>query len=118
MSLVNSSNKVGRRRLALAHELGHYLAADQYTVDWRVADQHGGDIESRLDGFARSLLLPEPGVIRAWGQHEERDLQETAVLIASDFRVDMATLARRLEELNLVDQDGAFQIRGTVGSVS
>jgi len=113
VSLVNSSNKIGRRRLALAHELGHYLVLDEYTVDWRVADQHGGGIESRLDRFARSLLLPKPGVMTTWAQHEERDLRETAVLIASEFRVDMATLARRLEELDLVDRDGAFLIRGT-----
>lgn len=113
VSLVNSRNKVGRRRLALAHELGHYLVADEYTVDWRVAEQHGGDVESRLDRFARSLLLPKKGVRAAWNQHRERDLRETAVLIASEFRVDMATLARRLEELGLVDRDGAFLIRGS-----
>jgi hypothetical protein len=46
VSLVNSRNTVGRRRLALAHELGHYLVADKYIVDWRVVDQQGGDIES------------------------------------------------------------------------
>ena len=35
VSLINSHMKVGRRRLALAHELGHYLVADDYTVDGR-----------------------------------------------------------------------------------
>ena len=114
VSLVNSRNKVGRRRLALAHELGHYLVADEYTIDWRVTDlPSGGDIESRLDRFARALLLPEPGLTAAWDQHRARDLRETAVVLASEFRVDMATLARRLEELSLVDRDGAFLIRGT-----
>lgn len=113
VSLINSSNKIGRRRLALAHELGHYLVADEYTVDWRVADQQHGDIESRLDRFARSLLLPETGVKTAWKQPEARDLREVAVLLASEFRVDMSTLGRRLEELDLVDRDGAFLIRGT-----
>ena len=114
VSLVNSRNKVGRRRLALAHELGHYLVADEDTIDWRVTDlPSGGDIESRLDRFARALLLPEPGLTAAWDQHRARDLRETAVVLASEFRVDMATLARRLEELSLVDRDGAFLIRGT-----
>ena len=37
VSLVNSFMKAGRRRLALAHELGHYLIADDYSVDWRPA---------------------------------------------------------------------------------
>ena len=59
--LVNSHNKVGRRRLALAHELGHYLLQDEYTVDWRVTDG-GVGLESRLDRFARALLLPAQGL--------------------------------------------------------
>jgi len=112
VSLVNSHNKVGRRRLALAHELGHYLIADEYTVDWRVTDPQGGDIETRLDRFARAVLLPENGVRAAWAQHESREVRETAVLLASEFRVDMATLARRLDELGYVDRDGAAVVRG------
>ena len=112
VSLVNSHNKVGRRRLALAHELGHYLVADEYTVDWRVTDQQGGDIETRLDRFARSVLLPEAGVRAAWAQYESREVREAAVLLASEFRVDMATLARRLDELGMVDREGAALVRG------
>ncbi|WP_203986081.1 XRE family transcriptional regulator [Sphaerisporangium rufum] len=112
VSLVNSHNKVGRRRLAAAHELGHYLIADEYTVDWRVADRQGGDIETRLDRFARVLLLPEGGLRAAWTEYGARELREVAVLLASRFRVDMATLARRLEELDLVDGEGAALIRG------
>ncbi|MEV6984706.1 XRE family transcriptional regulator [Sphaerisporangium sp. NPDC051017] len=111
VSLVNSHNKVGRRRLAAAHELGHYLIADEYTIDWRVADRQGSDIETRLDGFARSLLLPERGVRAAWAEYESRELRVAAVLLASKFRVDMATLARRLEELDLVDGEAAALIR-------
>lgn len=111
--LVNSHNKVGRRRLALAHELGHFLVADEYTIDWRVTNQPGGDIESRLDRFARSFLLPEAGLRTAWDRHEGRELRETAVLLASEFRVDMATLARRLAEIDLIDGEGADLIRSS-----
>jgi Zn-dependent peptidase ImmA (M78 family) len=109
--LVNSHNRIGRRRLALAHELGHYLVADQYTVDWRVADQNG-DIEARLDRFARALLLPEAGLRAVWLEHRmSQDIREAAVLTASEYRVDMATLARRLRELGLIDADVAASIR-------
>jgi len=110
--LINSHNKVGRRRLALAHELGHYLIADDYTIDWRVADQHASDIEARLDRFGRVLLLPETGVRSSWARaFETHDLREAAVLVASDYRVDMATLARRLQELGLIGADDASRIR-------
>src|SRR5262249_9239289 len=36
--VVNGALRTGRRRLALAHELGHYLAACDFTCDWRVAE--------------------------------------------------------------------------------
>jgi Zn-dependent peptidase ImmA (M78 family)/transcriptional regulator with XRE-family HTH domain len=112
VSLINSHNKVGRRRLALAHELGHFLVADEYTVDWRVTDQRSSDLEARLDRFARSLLLPEPGIRAAWDRHASRHPRVASVLLASEFRVDMATLSRRLDELRLVDSSGAALIRG------
>lgn len=112
VSLVNSHNEVGRRRLAAAHELGHYLIADEYTIDWRIADRWSSDIETRLDRFARSLLLPEPGMRAAWAQHEPGELRDSAVLLASKFRVDMATLAKRLEELGLIDGKSATLVRG------
>lgn len=101
VALVNSYNKVGRRRLALAHELGHFLVQDDYTVDWRVSDP-GNGIESRLDRFARAFLLPASGLSSFWTvQLESLGVRDAAVVTASRFQVDMSTLARRLEELQL-----------------
>lgn len=114
VSLVNSHMKVGRRRLALAHELGHYLISDAYTVDWRVADHadHAVPMESRLDRFARALLLPTAAVGRHWAEKSARfGERSAAILLASEFRVDMATLATRLKELRLADGDTASSMR-------
>lgn len=114
VSLVNSHMKVGRRRFALAHELGHYLIADAYTVDWRVADHpdHAVPMESRLDRFARSLLLPEAAVTRQWRDGVERYGERgAAIALASEFRVDMATLATRLRELTLASGETVAAVR-------
>lgn len=111
VSVVNSHSKLGRRRLALAHELAHYLVQDQYTVDWRVSDSAHEDLEARFDRFARALLLPERGVRSAWEKHGRGDLRTAAVTLGSEYRVDMSTLARRLSELELVDPDEAAVIR-------
>lgn len=113
VALINSSNEVGRRRLALAHELGHYVVADDYTVDWRVvAHDNSSRIESRLDRFARAILLPALGLTRAWtSTRDSYDLRTTAVLLASGFRVDMSTLARRLAELGVVSRSDAREVR-------
>ncbi|WP_353814849.1 helix-turn-helix domain-containing protein [Agromyces sp. SYSU T00266] len=101
VALINSHNKVGRRRLALAHELGHFLLQDDYTVDWRVSDPSDG-VESRLDRFARAFLLPASGFSDFWNESLERlGLRDASVVTASRFQVDMSTLARRLKELQL-----------------
>jgi Zn-dependent peptidase ImmA (M78 family)/transcriptional regulator with XRE-family HTH domain len=114
VSLVNSHMKVGRRRLALAHELGHYLIADAYTVDWRIADHSDNTVpmESRLDRFARALLLPKAAVTRQWHDLLARSGERgAAILLASTFRVDMATLATRLKELGLADSETVASVR-------
>ncbi len=111
VTLINSANRVGRRRLALAHELAHFLVADQYTIDWRVgtADLN---LEARFDGFARALLLPREAISTRWKELQVNSgTRSAAVILASVFQVDMTTLARRLLDLGLVDPPAAGDIR-------
>lgn len=115
VSVINGDLGVGRRRLALAHELGHYLIADPYTTDWRVATTEAEGLEARLDRFARALLLPEADFRERWTRwtaDPDETLRDAAVRAGSHYQVDMATLARRLEELGLVDEGQANTIRG------
>lgn len=114
IAVVNGEMRVGRRRLALAHDLCHYLVADEYTVDWRVAEYQSAERrESLFDRFARALLLPERGVRVAWEKYTTAggNPREAAVRIASEYRVDMATLARRLHELGILGQDDSSKVR-------
>lgn len=120
VALVNSTNHVGRRRLALAHELGHYLLADDYAIDWRVADQTSSDVvESRIDRFARAFLAPAVGLGAFWtNARQTHTVRDAAVLAASHFRIDMSTLARRLRELELADGAECGEVRNTKTSKS
>lgn len=117
VAVVNGSLRVGRRRLSLAHELGHLLVADEYTVDWRIDGSTNRDLREQLmDRFARSLLLPGTSLERkweAWGGSTENGLRAATVRVASHFRVDMSTLARRLRELELINGVQAAQVRTT-----
>lgn len=117
VAVVNGSLRVGRRRLSLAHELGHLLVADEYTVDWRIDGSTNRDFREQLmDRFARSLLLPDTALERkweAWGGDTENGLRAATVRVASHFRVDMSTLARRLHELELINGVQAAQVRTT-----
>jgi Zn-dependent peptidase ImmA (M78 family)/DNA-binding XRE family transcriptional regulator len=114
VSVINGDRRVGRRRLALAHELGHYLIADPYTTDWRVASAEAGALEARLDRFARALLVPESDLRERWAQWTaipDETLRDAAVRAGSHYQIDMATLARRLVELRLVSSARADDIR-------
>jgi len=114
VAVVNGHLQVGRRRLSIAHEIGHFVFADEYSVDWRIADQDDpGSWESRLDRFARALLLPELALRQSWKTCERRSdsIRTAAVRTASDFRVDMTTLSRRLLELGIIGNDTAASIR-------
>jgi len=116
VAVVNGGLHVGRRRLALVHELGHYLVADEYTVDWRLSERGQDEIsgENLIDRFARAVLLPAAGMEAAWSADFRggEELRSGAVKVASRFRVDMSTLSRRLAELRLLAGDAAGRIRG------
>ncbi|MBK8463286.1 MAG: ImmA/IrrE family metallo-endopeptidase [Nigerium sp.] len=112
VALINSANHVGRRRLSLVHELGHYLFNDGYVEDFRIDAPEQDQHEARLDRFARAFLLPADAVSKRWNELHPTGLRQAAVLLASAFRVDMSTLARRLHtDLGLVDAPTADQIR-------
>jgi Zn-dependent peptidase ImmA (M78 family)/transcriptional regulator with XRE-family HTH domain len=113
--VVNGALQVGRRRLALAHDIGHCVFADEYTIDWNSTDRDdSGTWEARLDRFGRALLLPAEELQRSWLELQARDDTRTAaVKVASRFRVDMSTLARRLLEVGQVDAAEAHVVRTT-----
>ncbi|MBB6118439.1 helix-turn-helix domain-containing protein [Nocardiopsis algeriensis] len=115
VAVVNGGLRVGRRRLSLAHELGHVLMADEYTVDWRIDGASTPDLREQLiDRFARALLLPESSFRDAWDRWlADKGARAAAVMAASCFRVDMSTLARRLLELEMVEGTQAAQVRTT-----
>lgn len=114
VAVVNGALQPGRRRLALAHELGHYLSDDRYTVDWRLGDNTDEvSREARFDRFARAVLLPASGLERFSGLVSENpdELRSAAIRVGSEFRVDMSTLARRLVDLGMCSWDRAAVVR-------
>ena len=110
VAVINGSREVGRRRLTLAHELGHYVFADEYSTDVDIFSAPSWT-ERLIDRFARAVLLPAPTLAGCWGGGNST--RTDAVRIASEFRVDMSTLARRLDELSLASPEETVAIRAT-----
>ncbi|GAA4766325.1 hypothetical protein GCM10023329_10620 [Streptomyces sanyensis] len=114
VALVNGHWRVGRRRLATAHELGHYLVADEFSLDWRVAAVEASGTEARLDRFARAVLLPREDLRARWQEWltiPDESWRDAAVRAASHYETDMATLSRRLYEVDLIDRSRVDDIR-------
>lgn len=111
VAVINGNLRTGRRRLSLAHEFGHVLIADEYTVDWRIDNSTSVGREQSIDRFARALLLPRNRLQDEWTALADASQRDAAVRTASYFRVDMATLARRLLDLGLIDSKQAGFIR-------
>ncbi len=112
VAVINGTRRIGRRRLTLAHELGHYVFADEYSTDWNVTGAPDTEMEAYIDRFARALLLPATAMRAYWSGLD--DIRTAAVCTASRFRIDMSTLARRLRELELASPDEAAKVRTTV----
>lgn len=113
VAVVNGNLRTGRRRLALAHEIGHFLVGDDFSMDWRVAEYTDRSrTEALLDRFARALLLPADDIRAQW-KDSSAGQRTAAIQIASRYRVDMATLAARLIELRLLGRDEANAVRST-----
>lgn len=111
--LVNSSIEPGRRRATAAHELGHFLFDDAYSIENLSA--HSGDERERLiDAFAAAFLLPARGLRAEWGERVARDgLRPAAVAVAARYRVSWGTLRHRLRRLDLLSEAGARELGGT-----
>ena len=110
VAVINASRDVGRRRLTLAHELGHYVFADEYSTDFDIYSAPSRT-ESLIDRFARAVLLPARTLAGHWGGGDST--RTDAVRIASESRVDMSTLARRLDELSLTPPEETAAVRAT-----
>ena len=111
VAVINGTRALGRRRLTLAHELGHYVFADEYSTDWRVGETSAQQTEGLVDRFARTVLLPEPALRTRWCNGD--DIRTTTVRVAAEFRVDMSTLAQRLTELDLASPSEVAEVRAT-----
>ena len=112
VALVNSSRAIGRRRLALAHELVHYMVDDQYQTDFRIDAPDDDHYEALIDRAARALAA-DADLMEAWDNAANAGVRGAAVRAGNRYRVDMATLSRRLTETKTIGRETADQVRTT-----
>lgn len=102
-AVINGDIDPGRRRFTLAHELGHHLFGDAYSVDWG-ADTSAA--EQSLDAFAGHFLLPRVGASNRWKVlRETYPLRQSAIILSAEFRVSWTAALRLLRAYDLITRD-------------
>jgi transcriptional regulator with XRE-family HTH domain/Zn-dependent peptidase ImmA (M78 family) len=102
-AVINGEIDSGRRRSTLAHELGHHLFGDAYSVEWGT---NTGATERALDAFAGFLLLPRAGVGNRWkALQADHTARQSAIVISAEFRVSWSSAIRHIRYYDLITRD-------------
>lgn len=92
--VINRGVTLERRRLTLAHELGHRLMDERSTVDH----------EKAATIFAGAFLAPRAHLVREIGQHRKGLGYQELIQLKRMYRVSAATLLVRLRQVGVIDE--------------
>jgi Zn-dependent peptidase ImmA (M78 family)/DNA-binding XRE family transcriptional regulator len=95
-AVINGNAPPGRRRMTLAHELGHWLCGDAYDAEL------SPDSERMINSFAIHFLAPRAGVHAAWSQHSDWSTRDRALAIGALFRLSWSATLGQLRNISLV----------------
>jgi Zn-dependent peptidase ImmA (M78 family) len=98
-AVINGDAPPGRRRMTLAHELGHWLCGDAYDAQASV------DAERMINSFAIHLLAPRSGIQSVWNSHAFRTPRDRALAVGATFRLSWSATVGQLRNVSLIDQD-------------
>ncbi|MFG3340640.1 helix-turn-helix domain-containing protein [Glycomyces sp. NPDC048151] len=87
----------GRRRMTLAHELGHWIFGDAYD------SEATNDAESMVSSFAIHFLAPRAGVSKVWNEYRTWKPRDRALAVAAIFRLSWSAAINQLRNLELVN---------------
>ncbi|MFO6452453.1 MULTISPECIES: helix-turn-helix domain-containing protein [unclassified Aeromicrobium] len=95
-TVINGQVPTGRRRMTLAHELGHWIFGDAY--DSEASPQ----AEKMIDAFAIHFLAPRAGVTKSWNSHPAHSERDRALIVAFDFRLSWSATIAQLRNLGVI----------------
>ncbi|MGN0734105.1 MAG: ImmA/IrrE family metallo-endopeptidase [Emergencia sp.] len=101
---INANRPFDVKRFIVAHELGHYKLTynNQRTFAMRDGRHGRSDEENEIDYFAACLLMPKVGFKNYYEVVKNEDNNNVIKSLAEEFKVPMDSVARRLQELELV----------------
>jgi Zn-dependent peptidase ImmA (M78 family)/transcriptional regulator with XRE-family HTH domain len=99
VAVINGDAASGRRRMTLAHELGHWLFGDAYDTQASV------DNEQMINSFAIHFLAPRAGVIKVWSENSEWSLRDRALAVGVAFRLSWTATISQLRNIDLLSYE-------------
>lgn len=97
-AVIDGDAQPGRRRMSLAHELGHWLFGDAY-------DSGAVDTERMINSFAIHFLAPRAGITRMWSDCRTDSLRDRAIRVAGAYRISWSASVLQLRHLDLITDD-------------
>lgn len=116
--VLGSTDKTGRQRFTIAHELAHVLFGDggEEVIEEQIFAPSIGNVEPRANAFAASFLMPKSEVAEVLA---DRDPVESFNELVWTFRVSPHSMAWRLKNLRMIgDADCRRLGRKTLSSVA
>ena len=107
VAVLNGDARSGRRRMTLAHELGHWLFGDAYDT------QASLQSEQMINSFAIHFLAPRPGVTRVWKERQDWPLRDRALAVGVAFRLSWSAAISQLCNIDLISHDEMDRLGGT-----
>lgn len=105
VAVVNGHARSGRRRMTLAHELGHWVCGDAYD------HAAGEDCEKMISSFAIHFLAPRSGVVSVWNDRRDWSVRDRALAVGSTFRLSWTAVVGQLKNLELITYEVFEQLR-------
>jgi transcriptional regulator with XRE-family HTH domain/Zn-dependent peptidase ImmA (M78 family) len=104
VAVINGDAGAGRRRMTLAHELGHWLFGDAYDT------QASLDNEPMVNSFAVHFLAPRAGVTLVWSRHSDWQIRDRALAVGVAFRLSWSAVIAQLRNLGLLSHEERDQL--------
>lgn len=99
VAVINGDAGSGRRRMTLAHELGHWLFGDAYDA------QAGLESERMINSFAVHFLAPRAGVTKVWSEHSEWSPRDRALAVGVAYRLSWSAAIAQLRNVGLISRE-------------
>lgn len=98
-AVINGETPSGRRRMTLAHELGHWLCGDAYDSEASL------ESERMINSFAIHFLAPRTGIAKVWNRDANISTRDRALTVGATFRLSWSAAIGQLRNVNLIDYD-------------